>query len=118
MYFALTGAGLTTWTARIPEIKQAPGLDDGQVTPALFSVAAGSVLAMQVAGWLADRVGSERVLGLAGVLLSASPLVPGFAGSRPALVGGLLAFGAGHGTVDVSMNVQALLVQRQTGDRS
>lgn len=115
VYFALTGAGLATWTARIPEIKRDLGLDDGQVTLALFSVAAGSVLAMQVAGRLADRFGSERVMGPAGVLLAASLLVPGFAGSLPVLLAGLLAFGAGHGTVDVSMNAQALLVQRRYG---
>ncbi|MEV6226324.1 MFS transporter [Saccharopolyspora shandongensis] len=114
-YFVITGAALGTWTARIPAIKQDLGLDDAQVTLALFAVAAGSVLAMQIVGHLADRLGSARVLGPAGIAMSASLLLPGIAGNLPALVAALLLFGAGHGTVDVAMNTHALQVQRRYG---
>ncbi|GAA4618295.1 MFS transporter [Saccharopolyspora hordei] len=111
-YFTGTGAALGTWTARIPAIKQDLRLGDGEVTLALFAVAAGSVLAMQVIGHLADRFGSARVLGPAGVAMAASLLLPGFAGDLPTLLVGLLVFGAGHGTVDVAMNTHAMQVQR------
>ncbi|MEU6261658.1 MFS transporter [Saccharopolyspora shandongensis] len=114
-YFVITGAALGTWTARIPAIKQDLGLDDAQVTLALFAVAAGSVLAMQIVGHLADRLGSARVLGPAGIAMAASLLLPGIAGNLPALVAALLLFGAGHGTVDVAMNTHALQVQRRYG---
>ncbi len=112
-YFVATGAALGTWTSRIPAIKQDLGLDDGQVTVALFAIAVGSVLAMQVVGHLADRFGSARVLGPAGLAMAASLLVPGYAGSLPVLVGGLVLFGAGHGVVDVAMNAHAMQVQRR-----
>ncbi|MDA3627482.1 MFS transporter [Saccharopolyspora sp. WRP15-2] len=114
-YFTITGAALGTWTARIPAIKQDLGLDDWQVTLALFAVAAGSVLAMQAVGHLVDRFGSARVLGPAGLVMSASLLLPGFATDLPVLLIGLLAFGAGHGTVDVAMNTHAMQVQRSYG---
>ncbi|RKT86669.1 Fucose permease [Saccharopolyspora antimicrobica] len=114
-YFVSTGAALGTWTGRIPAIKQDLGLDEGQVTLALFAVAAGSVLAMQAVGHLADRYGSARVLRPAGLAMAASLLVPGFAGSLPVLLVGLLLFGAGHGTVDVAMNTHAMQVQRGYG---
>ncbi|SFT07142.1 MFS transporter [Saccharopolyspora flava] len=111
-YFVATGAALGTWTSRIPAIKQDLGLDDGRMTIALFAIAVGSVLAMQVVGHLADRFGSARVLGPAGLAMAASLLVPGFAGSLPVLVAGLVLFGAGHGVVDVAMNAHAMQVQR------
>ncbi|MDA3649366.1 MFS transporter [Saccharopolyspora indica] len=114
-YFVSTGAALGTWTARIPAIKQDLDLDEGQVTLALFAVAAGSVLAMQAVGHLADRYGSARVLAPAGLAMAASLLLPGFAGSLPVLLVGLLLFGAGHGTVDVAMNTHAMQVQRGYG---
>lgn len=114
-YFVSTGAALGTWTARIPAIKQDLGLDEGQVTLALFAVAAGSVLAMQAIGRLADRYGSARVLTPAGLAMAASLLVPGFATDLPMLLVGLLLFGAGHGTVDVAMNTHAMQVQRSYG---
>ncbi|WP_406689655.1 MFS transporter [Saccharopolyspora sp. ID03-671] len=112
-YFVATGAALGTWTSRIPAIKQDLGLDDGRMTIALFAIAVGSVLAMQVVGHLADRFGSARVLGPAGLAMAASLLVPGFAGSLPVLVAGLVLFGAGHGVVDVAMNAHSMQVQRQ-----
>ncbi|MFC7343799.1 MFS transporter [Saccharopolyspora griseoalba] len=112
-YFVATGAALGTWTARIPAVKQDLELTDAQVTIGLFAIAVGSVLAMQVVGHLSDRFGSARVMGPAGLLMAGSLLLPGFAGTLPVLVGGLLVFGAGHGTVDVAMNSHALQVQRR-----
>ncbi|MER7014186.1 MFS transporter [Saccharopolyspora sp. NPDC000359] len=114
-YFVSTGAALGTWTARIPAIKQDLGLDEGQVTLALFAVAAGSVLAMQAVGHLADRFGSARVLGPAGLAMAAGLVLPGLASNLPLLLVGLLVFGAGHGTVDVAMNTHSLQVQRGYG---
>lgn len=111
-YFVATGAALGTWTARIPAIKRDLELDDGQMTVALFAIAVGSVLAMQFVGHLADRFGSARVLGPGGLVMAAGLLLPGYAGSLPVLVGGLVLFGAGHGVVDVAMNAHSMQVQR------
>lgn len=115
IYFVVTGAGLATWTARIPAVKQRLDLDGAEVTLALFAVAAGSVLAMQVVGHLTDRFGSARIMAPAGVLMSLSLVVPGYAGSVPVLVLGLLLFGVGHGMVDVAMNVHGVQVERRYG---
>ncbi|RRO18134.1 MFS transporter [Saccharopolyspora rhizosphaerae] len=111
-YFVATGAALGTWTARIPAVKQDLGLDDGQMTLALFAIAVGSVLAMQGVGHVIDRFGSARVLGPTGLAMAASLLVPGFGGSLPVLLAGLVLFGAGHGVVDVAMNAHSMQVQR------
>ncbi|GAB3678290.1 MFS transporter [Saccharopolyspora tripterygii] len=111
-YFVATGAALGTWTARIPAIKRDLELDDGRMTVALFAIAVGSVLAMQFVGHLSDRFGSARVLGPGGLVMAAGLLLPGYAGSLPVLVGGLVLFGAGHGVVDVAMNAHSMQVQR------
>ncbi|MFR9731849.1 MFS transporter [Saccharopolyspora sp. MS10] len=114
-YFVVSGFALASWTARIPTIKQDLGLDDSGVTLALFAVAAGSVLAMQVCGHLTDRLGSARLMPPAGVLVALSGVTPGLAGGLPALVGGLLVFGAAHGTIDVAMNSHAVRVEQRYG---
>ncbi|GAA3356748.1 MFS transporter [Saccharopolyspora gregorii] len=112
-YFVVSGFALATWTARIPTIKQDLGLDDGGVTLALFAVAAGSVLAMQVCGHLTDRFGSARVVPPAGVLVALSGLAPGLADGLGTLVAGLVVFGAAHGTIDVAMNSHAVRVEQR-----
>ncbi|MEU6130820.1 MFS transporter [Saccharopolyspora sp. NPDC047091] len=112
-YFVVSGFALATWTARIPTIKRDLALDDGGVTIALFAVAAGSVLAMQVCGHLTDRFGSTRVVPPAGVLVALSGLTPGLAGGLGALVAGLLLFGAAHGAIDVAMNSHAVRVEQR-----
>ncbi|MCA1188799.1 MULTISPECIES: MFS transporter [unclassified Saccharopolyspora] len=112
-YFVVSGFALATWTARIPTIKQDLGLDDGGVTLALFAVAAGSVLAMQVCGHLTDRFGSARVVPPAGALVALSGLAPGLADGLGTLVAGLVVFGAAHGTIDVAMNSHAVRVEQR-----
>ena len=113
VHFVVTGAALATWTSRIPAIKRDLGLSAAGVTLALLAVAGGSVLAMQVVGHLTDRFGSARVMVPGGVGVSLSLLVPGFANSLPLLVLGLFLFGAGHGATDVSMNTQAVALNRR-----
>ncbi|GAB2683268.1 MFS transporter [Saccharopolyspora gloriosae] len=112
-YFVVSGFALASWTARIPTIKRDLGLDDAGVTLALFAVAAGSVLAMQVCGHLTDRFGSARVMPPAGILVALSGVTPGLAGSLPTLVAGLMVFGAAHGTIDVAMNSHAVRVEQR-----
>ncbi|GAA2807995.1 MFS transporter [Saccharopolyspora taberi] len=114
-YFVFTGATLATWTARIPAIKHDLRLDDAGITLALFALAAGTVLSMQFAGRLADRLGSARLMVPAGVLLGVTMMPLGAAGNLPLLVAGLVLLGAWHGTVDVTMNAHAVQVERGYG---
>jgi MFS family permease len=112
LLFLLYGTVLGTWTARIPAVKRGLGLGDGALSIGLLAFAAGAILGMQLAGRLADRYGSARVMIPAaagdGVLLVA----PALAFDLASLVACLLAFGAVHGTLNVAMNVNAVEVQR------
>jgi MFS family permease len=113
VYFVITGATMATWTSRIPAIKQQLGLDDADLGVALLVLGAGAVLAMQVVGHLSDRFGSAIVMAPGGVLLSMSLVIPGFAGSFPVLLIGMLLIGGWHGMVDVSMNAHGVWVEHR-----
>jgi MFS family permease len=67
---------------------------------------------MQLAGRLADRLGTRIVVPVAGVLCSASLVLPAVARSPWTLAGALLVFGFGNGCLDVSMNAHAVHVER------
>jgi fucose permease len=109
--FFANGFVVASWLPHIPEVKERLELGDFQLGIALFGMAAGSVLALPIAGWFAGRFGSHmasRTAGLALCLILPAPVV---APSLPMLTLALLIFGAANGMLDVSMNAQAVLIE-------
>jgi len=113
--FVSHGLLFASWSAHIPQVKQHIGLTDGSLGLALLGAPVGSVAAMLVVARVLPVLGSKRMvqISLLGYSL-AGPLV-GLAGSLPALFAALLAWGAFQGTLDVSMNTQAVTVERAAG---
>ncbi|MEV4411071.1 MFS transporter [Catellatospora sp. NPDC049609] len=112
LLFLLYGVILGTWTARIPAVKQGLGLTDGELSLGLLAFAAGAILGMQAAGRLVDRFGTGRLLlpvALADGLLLVSPA---YAPNLAVLAACLLAFGATHGLLNITMNAAAVEAQR------
>ena len=77
----------------------------------LFAMAAGSVLALPVAGWFVGRCGSHVATGAAGLALCLLLPAPVAAPNLPLLMLALLLFGAANGLLDVSMNAQAVSIE-------
>lgn len=114
LFFA-NGLLFGTWVSRIPAVQTKLGLSHGVLGMALLAMALGAVIAMPLAGRWSARLGSHTVsVGLALWYAAVLPLLA-FAPSLSWLVAGLFCFGVGHGAFDVSMNAQALLVERRYG---
>ena len=113
--FVSHGLLFASWSAHIPQVKQHIGLTDGSLGLALLGAPVGSVAAMLVVARVLPVLGSKRMvqISLLGYCF-AGPLV-GLAGSLPALFAALFAWGAFQGTLDVSMNTQAVTVERAAG---
>jgi MFS family permease len=109
-HFFVLGAATTTWSARLPAIKEALHLSDGALGLTLFAVPAGSVLTLMLSGRLADRFGAARVLRIGGLLVAAALVLIGLGPqfrNLPVLVVTLAWFGVVAGLLDVSMNTCA-----------
>ena len=113
--FFVNGVVIGTWVVRIPAIKENLGLGEGLLGVALLGAAVGALVAMPIVGALVSRLGSRRVVGTATLLLSVSLLMPALAPNLPALVLALAMLGAANGGLDVSMNAQAVAVERGYG---
>jgi MFS family permease len=113
--FAVCGAAFATWAARVPAVQARLGLSTGQLAVGLFGLAAGSVVALLVAGPLIAKIGSRSgvVIG-AVVICSGLPLVA-FAPGFVAFVGALVVVGIGNSLLDVSMNAHAARVEDEYG---
>ncbi|HGH4788665.1 MFS transporter [Serratia marcescens] len=113
--FFLAGWGMAAWAPLIPFVKARLGIDDGALGLLLFCLAAGSMAIMPFAGYLIAKLGCRAVLLGAGALLCIDlPLLALL--DAPLLMGAALGvFGAVNGIMDVAMNSQAIIVERESG---
>lgn len=105
------------WAPLIPFAKERAGLGEGALGFLLLFVGLGSVLAMPAAGFLAERWGCRAVILIASAAMVASFSSLGFAGSPWVLGACLSLFGAGVGSIDVTINLQAVIVEKERGRR-
>lgn len=110
--FALNGALLANWIARIPAVKDQLALSDADLGLALLGLAVGALMAFPVAGWSIARFGSRRVMVLSLLLMCAALPAAALAPSLPLLALALVFLGAGNGATDVAMNAQAVEVEK------
>lgn len=113
--FFANGAVLATWAARIPDIRSRLGLDPGALGLALLAMAVGALIAMNISGYMAARIGSRPVTTVAGVCLCLTLPLLAVAPGYLALVGALALFGAANGALDVAMNAQGVAVEKRYG---
>ncbi|CAA9254455.1 MAG: hypothetical protein AVDCRST_MAG57-2310 [uncultured Blastococcus sp.] len=110
--FAANGAMFGNWAVRIPDVKADLGLSEAALGAALLVPAIGALVAMPLAGALSARVGSRPATGAAALVFFAVPVLLGVASSFAWLAVALLLFGLAIGSLDVTMNAQAVTVER------
>ncbi|MGY1856891.1 MFS transporter [Modestobacter sp. SYSU DS0290] len=113
--FGLDGFVFGSWAARVPDVGAATGAGHSALGVALLCLSLGALACMQITGGLCARFGTGRVAALAGVAASVSAVLPGLAGSVPALCAGLLCFGAVTGAVNVAANSVGVQVEARAG---
>ena len=114
--FFIAGFGIAAWAPLVPYAKARANLNEGTLGLLLLCLGVGSIMAMPMAGALASRFGCRRVL-VAGTLMIclALPMLATVS-SIPLLMTALFLFGAGLGTVDSTVNLQAVIVERASGN--
>lgn len=113
--FFLAGLGMSAWAPLIPFVKSRIGIDEGSLGLLLFCIGAGSMLIMPFTGYLIGKLGCRKIILTAGFVLCVDlPLLTLL--DAPLLMGAaLLVFGAINGIMDVAMNSQAIIVERESG---
>ena len=110
--FFLMGVVSMAWVPRIPEIKTELHLSDGRLGFLLLGSTCGAVIGSQLAGRLIHTFGS-RILASAGAAILSLGLVAMSASHHiPQLFMGLFVMGTGYVTLDISVNTQAVAVEK------
>lgn len=114
MFFAI-GFASGAWAPLVPFAKQRLQAGAGELGLLLLCAGLGSILSMPIAGALAARVSHRLVLTAAsGVTLLVFPMLA-VVSSAPGLGAALFVFGVGVGSIDCVINMQAIVVERDSG---
>jgi MFS family permease len=113
--FGLAGALCAVWTVRIPALTDKLHLNPAEVGTGVLAWGVGAMITMQLVRLWIARVGSRRVLFLAGpgsaLLLAGIGLAPTY----PSFLVAAVLFGAAFGALDIGMNAQVAVLERNTG---
>lgn len=113
--FLITGLSMSSWAPLVPFAKARLGIGDGTLGLILLFLGLGSIVSMPLTGILTTRWGCRPVIALATLLLACDIPILASAGSVPLLAIAIALFGAGVGTLSVSINVQAVVVEKDSG---
>ena len=113
--FALNGLLASMWVAHIPVIQDRTGVDNATLGGLLLALGASAFIGMQVLGPLIDRFGSRGPTVISAIALAVAIVLPGLAVGPITLAMAMVAFGFCNGALDVSMNTQAVLIERGYG---
>ena len=111
MFFVL-GIDFASWASRIPAIKENLKMDEAVLGAVLLSSPIGSLLTLPLAGWLVTKFGSKLMTLLSGVLYSITLPMLGFATEVWQLAMGLFIFGIGGEILNISINTQAVELEK------
>ena len=113
--FFIAGFGMAAWAPLVPFAKERSGIQEGGLGLLLLCLGAGSIIAMPLAGFLTSRVGCRRVLILSVLVACATLPMLAEVSSLFWLGLALFFFGAGIGSLDCAMNIQAIILERSSG---
>ncbi|WP_055049185.1 MFS transporter [Devosia sp. A16] len=113
--FLVVGIVMAGFAPLVPLAKLRLGLDEGALGLLLLCLGLGSILAMPITGILTARWGCRAVITVASlIMIGAFPFLA-IADNWFAMAAAIAIFGASLGTVDVAMNIQAVMVERDSG---
>ncbi len=100
------------WVARIPEIKDAVGVSNGQFGFVFIGATIGAVLGAQVAGRAVHTYGSRPIVNISSILMPVGLIAVAYSRSALELFLALMLMGFGYALTDMSVNTQAVVVEK------
>jgi MFS family permease len=113
--FLIAGLLMSAWAPLVPLVKARAGLDDGGLGLLLLGLGGGSLVAMPFAGYLTAHYGCRPVVIWATIVLCAALALLSTLVWLPGLVIAVIIFGASMGMLDCAMNIQSVIVEKNSG---
>ncbi len=112
-FFFLSGFTFASWASRIPTIKSTFDYNDAELGTILLFMPISSMIGLPISGWLVSRYDSRIPLAAAFFLLSLATLLIGLSTTSFFLVPSICLFAFALRMLNISMNTQAIHIQKQ-----
>ena len=100
------------WVPRIPEMKDALHLSNGEFGLLLMGSTCGSLVGAQLAGRLIHTFGSRKVASIGSVVMPFGLIAMGMSRNWIQLFMALFLMGLGYSSLDISLNTQAVAIEK------
>ena len=111
LFYFCQGLAFASWASRIPDIKTALGLSDGQLGSLLFALPLGQLLTMALSGTLVTKFGSKHVLAVAAFFYVIALTNLGLATKAWHLGAALFLFGVIGNMCNIAVNTQGVAAE-------
>ncbi len=115
VFFFAKGFTFASWASRIPHIQAKLNIGEGALGSILLALPVGLMVSLLLAGNLIARFGSKKVLLVAALSYFSILLLPGLASTPLQLIIALFLFGLASNLYNISVNSQAVLVEKMYG---
>jgi MFS family permease len=112
VFYFLSGFAFASWASRIPTIKTTFGFTDAELGTILLFMPISSMIGLPLSGWLVSKYDSRIPLAAAFCMLGISVMLIGFSISTPMLVFSICFFSFALRMLNISMNTQAITLQK------
>lgn len=113
MFFLLSGFNFSSWASRIPTIKAALNLNEAELGTVLLTMPVSSLIGLPLSGWLVSKFETRLPLAAAFLLNSICLSFIGLASTTVSLVIALFLFSLSMRIFNISVNTQAITLQKQ-----
>ena len=115
--FFLAGFTITTWAPMIPVIKERLQIGDNILGLLLLCIGVSAFVFMPIAGILNQKLGCKKMLQINIILFALILIIISSLNNIWSLVIFLLLFGSIMGTIDVTMNINSVIVEKLSKKR-
>jgi MFS family permease len=112
VFFFISGFGYSAWASRIPTLRQELHLSDSALGTLLFAMPVGLICTLPITNYLLSRYSSRRIMICGSIAFNILLCLAGFATGIWQLAILLVGFGSSRNLLNLSMNAQAVSVQR------
>nr|WP_314562370.1 MFS transporter [uncultured Pseudomonas sp.] len=114
--FLIAGLVMSAWAPLVPLAKARTGLDESGLGLLLLGLGVGSIVAMPFAGHLTARYGCRPVIVCSTATLCVLLVLLSSLSRLPGLALAVVLFGAAMGMLDCAMNIQSIIVEKNSGE--
>jgi MFS family permease len=113
VFFFLSGFCFSSWASRIPTIKTLFNYNEAELGTVLLFMPVSSLIGLPLSGWLVSRYDSRLPLTAGFLMLSLAIACIGYAPSTVLLVGSISVLSFSFRILNISLNTQAITLQKQ-----